>query len=953
MKEIFNELAQNYLPWWRTDENNKDIGLRLAEIFLMQMEDNKREYNRLNDKIHIKFTELLGISLKPPKSAVGLVHMDIVNNGADGIWISKGTKLYGTTKDGEKIIFETIRGLYATDAVVKNIFAETGVKGKIRPVFGEFPKPFPVGDEKEAEIYGREEAVIYHPYIFKGDNQVFIIKADNESLLHNIEAGALGIYYFSKTGLIPAEDIQVSGERLLFKMKQKREREDAIVIRKNSVLKSPVALRSLLISSEASKLKADFVKNPIMNCLPEGFYPFGEVFGLHDECIIGQSLSFSKAYSLISIEFFLEFKKIPVGLKTGSEERLPLIKRYKKYEKYEREQTVNEVWADKVIFEYNSPKGWKSLYIENHNKNAEDIFALGEDGSREVRFYCPGDWGSEEEERFLRIRVIRSEHCYEQPCVFNTPYISDMKISYTYDKTWCMPERLSVLWGINVKNYYNIADNKEELVLFNCSSDNKEEIYVCFNKKIQDGPVSLYIQCNDEPVDTEELKFFYYSKRGFKKLMTDTGMGRSGQRGVLIFNTPSDMEILNYCNVEGYYIKIIHNNDKYSGKQWSLMPNVFEVWNVDTGKEEDYYIEEITPGMKVKLYGTDILKIDLWMDETKAYLDGSSETDIPVQKGRIRIEKNEKGETERVFVLWDEKGSFQEGTNDGRVYILDRENGNVVFGDGIREKLPTEKEYPAFKAVVYRCRGEQGNVGRGAISETVSNILFLDSLYNIEPSYGGSNRETEEERLRRGNILIGSHGRLVTAEDYYREVMNFSGLISQARVRVKNGQIYIVVLTNDFSGESGENSLRKSSSFESICMELKNRLLKIKEEAIGAEDIIIVRPLRVEISVDVWFKKNGKTDMLFVSRKFNEIMEKYLDPISGNRGNGWPIGKLPNMSQILMQLNVLREWGVVENLSVTARYEHNGRLKECVLSMVEEDFSMVVVSGRHEIHMGI
>ena len=114
MREIFNELAQNYLPYWRPDEKNKDIGLRLAEIFLMQMEDNKREYNRLNDKIHIRFTELLGMSLKPPKPSCGLVHMDIISNGADGIWINKGTKLYGTGEDGEKIIFETVRRLYAT-----------------------------------------------------------------------------------------------------------------------------------------------------------------------------------------------------------------------------------------------------------------------------------------------------------------------------------------------------------------------------------------------------------------------------------------------------------------------------------------------------------------------------------------------------------------------------------------------------------------------------------------------------------------------------------------------------------------------------------------------------------------------------------------------------------------------------------------------------------------------
>lgn len=936
MREKFNELAQNYLPYWRPDEKNKDIGLRLAEIFLMQMEDNKREYNRLSEKIHIRFTELLGMSLKPPKPSCGLVHMDIISNGAEGIWINKGTKLYGTGGDGEKIIFETERRLYATSSAVKNIFAEQGIKGKIRPVFGDIPTTFPVGDEKGEEIYRREETVIYHPYIFRGDNQVFIIKTDSDSLLHNVEDGALEIYYFSETGLMPVENLHVSEGRLLFEMRQKREREDVIVIRKRRTLESPVHLGNFLISSASPSLRADFVKNHIMDCNVESFYPFGETFGLHDECIISQDLSFSKVNSLISIEFFLKYEKIPVGPENEGEERLPLIKRYRKYE---RKQKINQVWADRVIFEYNSPKGWKSLYIENHDKNAEDIFASGKEGNREIKFYCPDDWGSEEEgERCLRIRIIASDHCYEQPCIFNAPYICDMKISYTYDEAWCMPKELSVIWGINIKNYYNIADNKEEIILFNCDSSKHEEIYVCFDKKIMEGPVSLYIQCDNEPVDTENMEYFYYTKNGFKKLMTDTGMGRSGQRGILIFNTPADMESLNYCNVDGFYIKIVHKNDRYMGKEWSVMPNVLEVWNVDTGLEEDYYIEEITPGMSVKLYGLDILKIDLWMDETKAYLDDHIEKAMLTQKDRIRIEKNHKGKTDRVFVLWKETDSFQAGKNDGRVYMLDREKGNVIFGDGIRQKLPTEKEHPAFKAVIYRCRGEKGNVDRGAISETVSNILFLDRLYNIEPSYGGSSRETEEKKLRRGDILIGSHGRLVTAEDYYREVMNFSGLISQARVMVKNGKVYIVVLTKDFF------------SFEKIQMELKNHLLKINEAAIDPEDIIIVKPVKVEISAALWFKKNEKTDMLFVGQRLNEIMEKYLNPIKGNGGSGWPIGKLPDMSQILMQLNSLREWGVSQRLSVTAKYLYKGKLRECELDTVEPDFSMIAVSGKHEIH---
>ena len=133
-------------------------------------------------------------------------------------------------------------------------------------------------------------------------------------------------------------------------------------------------------------------------------------------------------------------------------------------------------------------------------------------------------------------------------------------------------------------------------------------------------------------------------------------------------------------------------------------------------------------------------------------------------------------------------------------------------------------------------------------------------------------------------------------------------------------------------------------------MELKNHLLKMSEAVIEAKDIIMVKTLPIEISVDLWFEKNKETDMLSISQRFQEIMEKYLHPSEGNGGRGWTIGKLPYRSQILMQLNALRDWGVIERLSVTARYEYQGEIKECELDTVKAEFSMVAVSGKHEIH---
>ena len=66
------ELAASYTPEWRFSRQEPDVGSTLALLFAGQMADNLRRLNRLPEKYHTEFVNLLGLTLQPASPALGV-----------------------------------------------------------------------------------------------------------------------------------------------------------------------------------------------------------------------------------------------------------------------------------------------------------------------------------------------------------------------------------------------------------------------------------------------------------------------------------------------------------------------------------------------------------------------------------------------------------------------------------------------------------------------------------------------------------------------------------------------------------------------------------------------------------------------------------------------------------------------------------------------------------------
>src|SRR5512137_1701303 len=81
-----------YCPKW-TDYNLSDPGITLIELFAWMVDILLYRLNRVPDKNYIKFMELIGIHLEPPKPAIANVTFRLSAPQPELLTIPRGTEV--------------------------------------------------------------------------------------------------------------------------------------------------------------------------------------------------------------------------------------------------------------------------------------------------------------------------------------------------------------------------------------------------------------------------------------------------------------------------------------------------------------------------------------------------------------------------------------------------------------------------------------------------------------------------------------------------------------------------------------------------------------------------------------------------------------------------------------------------------------------------------------------
>ena len=133
-------------------------------------------------------------------------------------------------------------------------------------------------------------------------------------------------------------------------------------------------------------------------------------------------------------------------------------------------------------------------------------------------------------------------------------------------------------------------------------------------------------------------------------------------------------------------------------------------------------------------------------------------------------------------LVWQRVEDFDAAGPNDRVYVLDAEAGQVLFGDGINGRPPFATE--RMIATMYRHGGgTSGDVGTGEVALPSAFPSAVAGAFNVVPSRGGRDAETLDQAKRRAPRAFRMRNRAVTETDFADAAREAPGVkIARAQV---------------------------------------------------------------------------------------------------------------------------------------------------------------------------
>ena len=815
---------------------------------------------------------------------------------------------------------------------------------------------------------GVDAAIFYHNYLFDVDgDRVYVKLTESDKLINRINAGYYVFKYVNAEGLSEVEHVELLDDKETFmlqmdspaiKVPAGNSSTCLLALVANGKVEASHKVSSISFSADGSMVPPMSVSDDNIDYPVERFMPFTDVISLYNECFIGHDIYFAKKGARIRISFDLEYMDNRIALFV--EEQDNSLKIIKKKPTNKQNDTYVDAYVDEISVEYYNGIGWKRLIMD---QNVTSLFAKVEARHVELSFIVPDDWepigSGAYEGRSIRLQVTKADNCYLRPAVHHYPVIKNMTLSYSYEDVFLPAERVEMISGTRRINLTKKQNEKGGLTIFSVSEYKEDALYLGMSSRIANGPVSVYFEL-EETTRYNGLPFAveYSGPEGsFRQMKILDYTDEMSKTGVIAFVPPSDWVSSKIEEKKLYWLRIVRIRKESSFEDNKILPkisqirmNAVQVRNVVTRDEEDAYIEEVVPNMRFLIPATGILDAKVWINEMGKYSQEMMRQMKNDDPESIRIEEDAIGVITSFYVLWHETDRF-ETSSDPRVYIIDRLTNELIFGDGVTTWIPTVLDDVAIRYSIRCCDGALGNVDADTITDPVGNLLYIGDITNPCKSYGGSNIESIDNALERGASILSSRKRLVSMGDYLRAISAYSDTIDQVAGIVgetvegerNDSSITFLLLMKEF--------MEGSFAYHRVVGGLKNHLLTQCELTVVPDQLHIIEPIFVDISVDAWVTVVQLDDSFEIQNLLNDCLDEYLNPLGYENGIGWKIGTIPKKPQILMRLGILKSRAIVRKSVMIATYTDHEGYHEVDLEDLKVTPFMVCRSGHHEVHI--
>jgi predicted phage baseplate assembly protein len=291
-----------------------------------------------------------------------------------------------------------------------------------------------------------------------------------------------------------------------------------------------------------------------------------------------------------------------------------------------------------------------------------------------------------------------------------------------------------------------------------------------------------------------------------------------------------------------------------------------------------------TPNQVFQVANTPVMVLDSPVTITNS--DGTTAKVLSVQ---LTIDEGQ------GFRTWQEVEDFFSADPNDRVFMIDRNTGQIFLGSGDHGRIPVANQANPTGNIVaqtYRAGGGTGgNVAAGAISQIQTYVPSINTVTNVQPATGGTDEETLADAKLRAGMALQSNNRAVTAQDFeYLATQAPGANVKRAcalplfHPNFPMGQIPGVVTVIVVPNSPAPNPTPNETTLEAVCQYLDaHRLL--------TSELYVVGPVYRIIKVQAQLVVSPSFDLATVKNNTQAALTKFFDPLhGGNDGTGWPFG---------------------------------------------------------------
>ena len=254
-----------------------------------------------------------------------------------------------------------------------------------------------------------------------------------------------------------------------------------------------------------------------------------------------------------------------------------------------------------------------------------------------------------------------------------------------------------------------------------------------------------------------------------------------------------------------------------------------------------------------------------------------------------------------IWRRWDPVVDFMASGPDDRHYVIDRQSGEIRFGDGRRGRIPPRGRN-SIRLRQYRTGGgARGNKAAGAVSQLRTAVPYVDSVVNLMDASGGVDMERADLVRDRGATVVRHRGRAVTMEDYEDLARLASPEVGRAEcVPLRDlgaapsarwsrpGVVSLIIVP--------ASRVPKPVPRAALLRDVRTHIDRHRN---AATDLVVVGPDYVQVAVQLEVVVADAHNGGRLAADLRAALEEFLHPLYGAAARqGWQLGELPDRGEI-------------------------------------------------------